>query len=373
MTENLPATRDETDALVPHEQPVARADVDSWVRVIADVARLADHIASTEFVPAALRGKPAAVTAAILYGREVGLAPMTALTQTHVIEGRPSASAEAMRALVIAAGHELRFVETTGAVCTVEGRRRGSNHWTRLTWSLDMARAAGLLDRTAGGKLRDNWHKYPRRMLQARATSELCQLVFPDVIHGMTALEEVEDDREVTPEAEQATVQRTALPPATPPRRTRKRAAAPAAPPSDEGENRATPEPAEQMPLPGEDGYGGDPAEQPVAPTEPPAETTIPDTETTTPEAEPNEPPPAAPPAITRAQQRMILARLAELGLPSEERAERLRIVSGLLSKPVASGNDLTKDDASAVIDTLARVGSLAELLELVDQAGESA
>jgi hypothetical protein len=57
--------------LVRYERPSTVAQVetpglDSWVGVVGEVAKFADYVAMTEFVPSALRGKPAAITAAIL-------------------------------------------------------------------------------------------------------------------------------------------------------------------------------------------------------------------------------------------------------------------------------------------------------------------
>jgi hypothetical protein len=235
MTDNLPAVPEPTTS-----REVARADTDSWIGVVGEVSRFASMVASTEFVPSSMRDSPAAVAAAILYGREVGLPPMTALTQTHVIEGRPSMAAEAMRALVFAAGHEIQVIESTGAICRMRGRRRGAETWTpEVVWSSDAARAAGLL----GNPKKQNWTKYPRRMLQARATSELCELYFPDVIHGFRSVEEMLDAAE-----EQAPDER---PTSTVSRAPRKRAAgkpkaaqAPTAPAEVTG-----------PPLPGEPGY----------------------------------------------------------------------------------------------------------------------
>ena len=175
-------------------------DTDSWTYVVAEVAKLAQHIAGTEFVPKGLRGNAPAVCAAILYGREVGLPPMTSLRDIYVTNGRPAMYAEAMRGLVLAAGHDIEVTESTGAVCTMRSRRKGRTEWTApVSWNLDMARAAGLLP----AKPDSAWNHYPRQMLVARCTAELCRRDFPDVIHGMTTVEEVDDrPREADSEAQ---------------------------------------------------------------------------------------------------------------------------------------------------------------------------
>ena len=175
---------------------VARTDTDSWTNIFGNVVELARGIAETEFVPRGLRGSIPATTAAILYGREVGLPPMTALNQTHVIEGKPSMAAEAMRAMVLAAGHEIEVLESTGGVCRMRARRRGSERWTpEVVWTIDMARAANLTNKP-------NWKNHPRRMLQARASSELCELHFPDVVLGFKSIEEMERERRAEKELE---------------------------------------------------------------------------------------------------------------------------------------------------------------------------
>ena len=126
MTDNLPAVRPTSE--------VARTtqDTDSWVDVMRPVIALAERIAMTDFVPKGLRGNVAATTAAMLYGREVGLPPMTALTQTHVIEGKPAMSAEAMRALVFAAGHEIAIDESTAKGMLRPGFRTSPARFTGL-------------------------------------------------------------------------------------------------------------------------------------------------------------------------------------------------------------------------------------------------
>lgn len=86
----------------------ALVGVDSWANVVGQVAELARGIAGTDFVPDAMRGKPAAVTAAILTGRELGVGPMTALAHIHIVKGKPGQSAQLMRSLIFSAGHQLR-------------------------------------------------------------------------------------------------------------------------------------------------------------------------------------------------------------------------------------------------------------------------
>lgn len=347
----------------PAEVTPARADTDSWVQVVGNVARLAEQIASTDFVPRGLRNSSAAVTAAILYGREVGLPPMTSLTQTHVIEGKPAMSAEAMRGLVLAAGHEVVVTETTGAVCRMKGRRRNSTEWTEIVWTLDMARAAGVANKQV-------WKSYPRAMLQARATTELVRLVFPDVIHGFRSIEELDDmgleaAAEAPAVASGSTVQRKT---ATKRRTTKAEQPAP-----------EQPAPVEDLPpLPDEP----EPETPDAAPSRPAA--SVPDGEevapqppasspSSTPEPEPvvevveEEPASSAPPkTATQAQQRMLFASLKQLGV--EVPVDRYRVATAVLGREVSTYSDLSRNDVSKLIDTLAQFRTGEDLMAFLDQ-----
>jgi hypothetical protein len=131
-------------------------------------------------VPRALRGRPEAIVAVVLAGHELGLGPMQSLAQVNLIQGRPSLAAEAMRALVMAAGHTL-VVEAGDDAATVRAHRRDwpAEQWATFRFTLADAERAGLL-----GK--DTWKQYPRAMLSARATSEACRATFPDVLAGIS-------------------------------------------------------------------------------------------------------------------------------------------------------------------------------------------
>lgn len=160
------------------------ARTDDWVPMLTRVAELALQIAGTDLVPKAYRNDPDTVAAIILRGREIGLPPMTALAACYSINGRVGLYAEAQRALVLAAGHEIWFDDASGQSVTACGRRSGNSAVHRVTWTGDMARAAGL---------NTGPHKaYPRAMLKARASAELIRDVFPDVIGGFPAVEELQ-------------------------------------------------------------------------------------------------------------------------------------------------------------------------------------
>ncbi len=113
-----------------------------------------------------------------LKGRELGIPPMQALSHIHVVEGKPTLSAELMAALVLRAGHRLRVVETSSESCTVEGERADDpDHPQRVAWTMEDARRAGVSNKGP-------WRSYPAAMLRARAISALCRFAFADVLMG---------------------------------------------------------------------------------------------------------------------------------------------------------------------------------------------
>lgn len=279
----------------------------SWVALMKPAADLANAIAGTDFVPARIRQNPGAIAACVLYGDEVGLGPMQSLAKISVIEGTPSLAAEAMRALILAAGHELWFEEQTVSRVTIVGRRRESQQQTKVTWTLDDARRAGLAGRA-------NWRTYPRHMLAARATSELAGLIFADVIGGLRSTEELEEGDEASMPAGASGEPRRG----NDQKRRRERpsprmAAAPRPEGTSSGEGLKV-EQRELPPLPGEAGY------------------------------EPGSDEP------TEAQRRALHAEFRSRGL---DRDQRLAWVGHFLGREISSFNDLTAREHSRLLERL--------------------
>ncbi len=276
-----------------------------------DVARLraaaeyANYIGNTDFVPEPLRGNPAAITAALLAGDELGLQKMAALRTIAMIRGRPTLTSEAQRGLILSRGHEIWFEESTVTRAIVAGRRAGSDRIGRITWTMDDARRAGLANQP-------NYSRYPAEMLRARSSAALARAMFADVTLGIPASEELEGepDNGMAPTVD---VPPSAEPSAPPRQRTRRRKTAAA------------------------------PAAQPVPPTPPPDEQ---------PQPKPDEP------LATEAYLRRIFATMRDLGVGSEgsedeRRAERLLYTSHVARRRISSSNELTIGEAGRVIDQL--------------------
>jgi hypothetical protein len=167
----------------------------------------AKAVVQSGFLPKAINTPEKAITL-MLAGRELGLGPMQAIRSLHIIDGKPVMSADLMAGLVHRKlpGALLRVSETTNTRCTVEAGRPGQEA-TRITFSLDDAKAAGLL-----GK--DNWRKYPRAMLRARCLAEAVRAVFPDVLLGVYDPDEL--GAVTSPEGEIVVMPVAAEPPSAP-------------------------------------------------------------------------------------------------------------------------------------------------------------
>jgi hypothetical protein len=182
-----------TDIAIP-DQPTPGVDLELWARKAQSAAVYAEAVCATSMVPAAYRSKPAEATAAILAGAELGFSPMASLRAFDNIQGVPAPKAMTLRAVVQAAGHEVRIAESTPERAVVDGRRKGDTEWQTSIWTIERA---SLMEQF---KKNPNYKQNPAAMLVARATAEVCRWIASDAIMGMPyAAEEIADEPAIAP------------------------------------------------------------------------------------------------------------------------------------------------------------------------------
>lgn len=138
----------------------------------------AKTLADSGLLPAAYRRNPANVLYAVEYGEMLGLPPMAAITGIHIIEGKPTASAGLISALVRRAGHRLRVTGDDRHAVAEIIRRDDPDFTFRAEWTMERAKQADLL-----GK--GTWKKYPAAMLKARAISEVARDACEETLSGV--------------------------------------------------------------------------------------------------------------------------------------------------------------------------------------------
>jgi hypothetical protein len=158
-------------------------------RSVQEAEQLANTLSRSALIPADLRNKPGDVLLILLTGAELGMGPTAALRGIYVVKGRPTISAQMMVGLVQRSPdcEFFRLVESTPERATYECKRKGDPKPTSLTWTLEQAKAAGLLSN-------GTWKSYPAEMLRARCASALARAAFPGEILGLYAKEELEAD-----------------------------------------------------------------------------------------------------------------------------------------------------------------------------------
>jgi hypothetical protein len=285
----LPAVREES---LPERQEYAKA------------------LSVSDLLPRQYQGKPGNVLYAVEFGKSLGISTMAAILGVHIIEGRASASAGLISALVRDAGHKLRvWVErdpngqAVKAVATIH-RRDDAEFEFRAEWTMQRAHAAGLTGKQV-------WKNYPEAMLKARAISEVAREACEEALRGVGYTPE-ELGAEVN--ADGSVVVTTAAVRPNAPGQTIRGAVAPEQPPATNGH---TPDP----------------------------------------EPEPAAEPDIAERGISQPQQRKMAALMREHGIT--DRATALVYVNEVLKRPednpVTSRNQLTHDEAGQVIDALER------------------
>lgn len=159
---------------------------------LTEAMEFSKMLSVSSMVPKAYQGKPEDILVACQWGAEIGLAPMQALQNIAVINGRPSVYGDAAMALVQASpvcDDIEEFIEGEGtdnpvAVCVAH--RKGRKPVT-ARFSVKDAQRAGLWGKQGP------WTQYPKRMLQMRARGFALRDAFPDVLKGLITAEEAQD------------------------------------------------------------------------------------------------------------------------------------------------------------------------------------
>ena len=159
---------------------------------LTEAVQFSEMLASSSMVPRAYQGKPQDVLVCVQWGYEMGLAPMQALQNIAVINGKPSVYGDAAMALVQASPvceDVEEYFEDEGtpnpvAVCVAKRKNRKP---VIAKFSVEDAKRAGLWGKQGP------WSAYPKRMMQMRARGFALRDAFPDVLKGMITAEEAQD------------------------------------------------------------------------------------------------------------------------------------------------------------------------------------
>jgi hypothetical protein len=140
---------------------------------------------------------PNAIFMIVIRASELGIGPATALAGMHVINGKPSMSADLMVAICRQRRDICQYfycVESTIESATWETWRIGDPAPTRSTFTMEDAERAELTKNPM-------WRKYPRNMLKKRAAAFLVRDVYSDLLTGLT---ESDEARDIGPRSEQS-------------------------------------------------------------------------------------------------------------------------------------------------------------------------
>jgi hypothetical protein len=137
----------------------------------------AQAMAGSSLLPRDYQGKPANLLFALEYADALGIAPIHAITSIHVINGKPSASADLIAASVRRAGHKLRVTGDDTYAEAVLIRQDDPDFEYVARWDMAKAKQANLNTAT--------WKAYPAAMLRSRAITEVARMGASDALYGV--------------------------------------------------------------------------------------------------------------------------------------------------------------------------------------------
>jgi len=178
------------------------------IRTMDDAERAAKAMALSGFFPDSKSAAQAVVK--IMAGQELGFGAFASMTGVAIIQGKPAIGANLLAAAIKRTGkYNYRVTKHSDKECEITFYEGGQvSGVSSFSWA--DAEKAGL-----AGK--DNWKKYPRNMLFARALSNGQRWYAPDVFNGATVYTpdemgaSVDDEGNAVIEAESTPVQQQAV------------------------------------------------------------------------------------------------------------------------------------------------------------------
>lgn len=144
------------------------------VRAGLDIASLGDILAKSGYFQDTRDAAQAIVK--VLAGQEMGIGSIAAMTGIYIVKGRVTLSANLMAALIKRSGHyNYRVTELSDTACEIEFSENGQVIGISRFTMQDALKA-----KLSG----DNWARFPRNMLFARALSNGAKWYTPDAFGG---------------------------------------------------------------------------------------------------------------------------------------------------------------------------------------------
>lgn len=119
--------------------------------------------------------------------RSIGINPLDALNGgMYFVNGKVEMSSAMMNQMIRNNGHSItKDKRSDDNICILHGRRKDNGDTWVESFSIEDAKRAGIY--------RNQWLKYPKDMLFARALSRLARQLFPDIIKGCYVLGEISE------------------------------------------------------------------------------------------------------------------------------------------------------------------------------------
>ncbi|NKR72935.1 hypothetical protein GS492_09800 [Rhodococcus hoagii] len=317
MTTNevaIPGTVELTSPGLPDPSDRALERIEKQARAMSAAHQLGSALAGTDMVPRDYKGKPDNATAAILYGAELGLSAIQSLQNVFIVHGKPAMYARTMVALAINAGHQVGEIASSAESVTWFGKRGDTGQEFTAEWTIERAKQAEYLSNAL-------YKKQPIEMLRAKAQTEVCRTLFADVLLGMAySVEDLElEGQPIRAKAERVTA----------------------------GPKRGMAGLADSLGVGGSAAAASDSVEN-REPTQVSASDQGEQVDTAAGSA------PPADPLCTRAQQQKLAILLDKEKVG--DRTAKLEYLRDQFGRPFASSKELTKAEASQLIEYLERV-----------------